>query len=79
MSNNNWDTLHNQPCGGLEQCNCFLGNEFFGYDINTMDSNDTNWNNLCEWMTEQGAPEQLTVAQLKAWCVLFKDAGLLTR
>lgn len=73
----NWEQLKKQPCGGGDECNCFLGNDWFGYDINTMYDNEDNWQNLCRWMRQRNAPQQLTVALLKQYARQFKEAGLL--
>lgn len=63
----NWEQLMQQKCGGDLECNCFLGNEFTGYDINTMVDNRANIQKLIKYMEDHQAKPQLTIAELKEW------------
>jgi len=76
-TSNNWDILRDQSCGGHEECNCFLSNDWiYGYDFNDESQNTANWNALKDWLVTQNAKTVLTVAEMKQLALRYKNEVL---
>ncbi|MDD4930538.1 MAG: hypothetical protein PHG66_00085 [Candidatus Colwellbacteria bacterium] len=73
-SSNNWEhLLRVQKCGGYENCNCFVGNEFMGFFIE-MDDNEKNINEFLQWLSHRTPPvkKTLTVLEIKDLVSVWK-------